>query len=385
MSHTHSTMNQRDIAAENIFQNSDAFLNHCSQSSLHCHQALDALAARLRHRDSRPGARVFLQELMDQHMHRLERHEAPERKFMEFRKLNVEFGRHRSTLRLLQLPSTFLPEAWSFTFLEGLAKSGIETFEDKCIVELGCGIGWIALTLALLGRPRTVYGLDINPKAVVCSRINKHINLTNGHAAGDCDRHHIPGLDGVRFFRSDLLNCFMGTPSRFDVIVGCIPQMLAPSTIIPHEPSKEQDDQLLFALSNYYRRQGLPEDRYGLGLVARALDHAQTLLAPQGQLILNIGARPGQKAIDGVFHARGYATEILFRRRIPQAHDTDIDSLVNIEKGTGHRFEFFHDLTTADPISAKEASAMIDDGREVYHDLLVYRARRLSKGPARQR
>lgn len=55
-----------------------------------------------------------------------------------------------------------------------------------------------------------------------------------------------------------------------------------------------------------------------------------------------------------------------------QAGDTDISALVEIEKNSPHRFEFFMGLTGDQPICARTAWAYGKAGGRISHALSVY-------------
>lgn len=55
-----------------------------------------------------------------------------------------------------------------------------------------------------------------------------------------------------------------------------------------------------------------------------------------------------------------------------QAADTDISALVEIEKNSRHRFEFFMGLVGDQPICARTAWAYIKSGGPISHSLSVY-------------
>jgi methionine S-methyltransferase len=55
-----------------------------------------------------------------------------------------------------------------------------------------------------------------------------------------------------------------------------------------------------------------------------------------------------------------------------QAADTDISALVEIEKNSRHRFEFFMDLVGDQPICARTAWAYMKSGGRISHALSVY-------------
>jgi hypothetical protein len=58
-----------------------------------------------------------------------------------------------------------------------------------------------------------------------------------------------------------------------------------------------------------------------------------------------------------------------------QAADTDILALVEIEKNSTHRFEFFMGLVCEEPISARTAYRYAKAGGEIAHGLSVYECR----------
>jgi len=82
-----------------------------------------------------------------------------------YHKLLLGF-QQRKKLTMMEIPSIFIPEDWSFTFYEGLNRHPDSIFRDKTVAELGCGNGWISIALAEKWCPSKVYGLDINPRAV---------------------------------------------------------------------------------------------------------------------------------------------------------------------------------------------------------------------------
>lgn len=55
-----------------------------------------------------------------------------------------------------------------------------------------------------------------------------------------------------------------------------------------------------------------------------------------------------------------------------QAADTDLSDLVEIEKNSPHRFEFFVDLGGDQPVSARTACAYMKSGGRVSHALSMY-------------
>jgi hypothetical protein len=62
----------------------------------------------------------------------------------------------RKKLTMMEIPSIFIPEDWSFTFYEGLNRLQDSIFRDKTVAELGCGNGWISIALAEKWSPSKV-------------------------------------------------------------------------------------------------------------------------------------------------------------------------------------------------------------------------------------
>ncbi|MFT6443538.1 MAG: methionine S-methyltransferase [Salibacteraceae bacterium] len=276
-------------------------------------------------------------------------------------------------LVLLQFPSTFSPEEWSYTFFEGLSRYDYSEFNDKNLVEVGCGNGWITLALARKYNPNFIYGLDINPKAIVASKINLFINSIDENGNLILDKKGKSLLDKVSFHESDLLGYFKGQISVFDSIVGCIPQVLSPSSELVNDIlSDNHNDEYLHSLSNYCEKQGYIEDQFGLGLIARSVEESIDLLKTNGKLILNLGGRPGEKVLKRLFERRGMNVEKIWERRVIQAGDTEVTPLVEIENNSPHRFEFFIGMNSNEPISAKTAQTYFQNGGEISHALSVY-------------
>ena len=78
------------------------------------------------------------------------------------------FREERQTLTLLELPSIFTPEDWSFTFFEGINRLPDSVFRDRDLAELGCGNGWISIAIAEKWSPRKVETLTVWV-SIICS------------------------------------------------------------------------------------------------------------------------------------------------------------------------------------------------------------------------
>lgn len=282
-------------------------------------------------------------------------------------------------IRLLLTKAVFSPEFWGRTFAEGLLKAK-EQFRGRKVLEVGTGSGWISILLLLFTHVKEVVGLDLNPVAVTMARLNTWLNGTNSDGT---DRLSLAGEPIVQAFRvevSDLLQTPLARGEFFDHVVGCIPQVLHPKPVVPLqdidgniEGYSEKD---LYDLSNYCFEQGILEDRFGLPLIASALEQSQLLLNAGGKVTLVLGGRPGRQAIESMFERRGFDARLVWMRRIQQADDTDLASLVELEKSYGIRFHFFmsRESDADESVSAKTAVKLLSNGRPIYHDLLVYEA-----------
>ncbi|KAG4145695.1 hypothetical protein ERO13_D05G109900v2 [Gossypium hirsutum] len=279
----------------------------------------------------------------------------------------------RKKLTMMVIPSIFVPEDWSFTFYEGLNRHPDSIFKDKIVAELGCGNGWISIAIAEKWLPEKVYGLDINPRAVKVSWINLYMNAFDekGQPIYDVEKKTL--LDRVEFHESDLLSYCRERDIQLERIVGCIPQILNPN---PEAMSKliteNASEEFLHALSNYCALQGFVEDQFGLGLIARAVEEGIAVIKPTGIMIFNMGGRPGQGVCKRLFERRGFRVTRLWQTKVLQAGDTDISALVEIEKNSPHRFEFFMGLSGDEPICARTAWAYGKAGGRISHGLSVY-------------
>jgi methionine S-methyltransferase len=118
--------------------------------------------------------------------------------------------------------------------------------------------------------------------------------------------------------------------------------------------------------------QGFVEDQFGLGLIARAVEEGISVIKPAGIMIFNMGGRPGQGVCRRLFERRGVRVTQMWQTKILQAADTDISALVEIERSSPHRFEFFMGLSGDQPICARTAWAYGKAGGRISHALSVY-------------
>lgn len=287
----------------------------------------------------------------------------------------IETSSVREYLDLIIVPSVFDPEDWGMTFLEGLLRRPAGS--ALRVAELGTGTGWISLALLLATDAAQIVGYDLNPVAVQVSRLNALLNSYDALGRPRLGPEGSRGLLHERFqsAQSDLLKAALEQGESFDLIVGCIPQVLAPNPDLdPHRALREHDDSGLYDLSNYFVLQGVYEDQFGLGLLASALDQSVRALRPGGRVILNIAGRPGTAVIEAMFTRRGFLPQVIWRRRVRQAADTDIGVLASLEARTGNPFAFYMDRASREPIGAATAHALLQAGRPVWHDVRVYEA-----------
>jgi methionine S-methyltransferase len=353
------------------------FLSACEASSAQAYEALKWILDQFEGKETRKRAREFMTELGVHLGTELRSVNCVEKYHFSIDKLAIDGSdESESTLLLLQLPSIFSPEEWSFTFYEGLARYPITEFQNKTVTELGCGNGWISIALARKCSPARIIGLDINPKAIVCAKINLYLNALNSHGELRYDSDGRTLLDRVEFYTSDLLQYCREKSITLDRVIGCIPQVLSPEPNVAFRivPENSSDD-FLYSLSNYCEKQGYIEDQFGLGLIARAVEEAVELIKSGGKIILNLGGRPGTAVLHRLFQRRGLKIEPIWKTKVFQAGDTDICELVEIEKNSPHRFEFYMGVTSDEPISARTAHVYSEKGGEIAHSLTVYEAR----------
>ncbi|KAF6139621.1 hypothetical protein GIB67_033625 [Kingdonia uniflora] len=349
----------------------EAFLNECKQSGDLAYSAFKSVLEKLEDPSTRVDARIFLSNLQK----RFQTKQSLDQCFdhFHFRIHDVLLSdQKRQKLTMIEIPSIFIPEDWSFTFFEGLNRHPDSIFKDKSVAELGCGNGWISIALADKWSPLKVYGLDINPRAVKIAWINLYMNALddNGNLIYDEDNKTL--LDRVEFHESDLLSYCRDNNIQLERIVGCIPQILNPN---PEAMSKmiteNASEEFLHSLSNYCALQGFVEDQFGLGLIARAVEEGISVIKPMGIMIFNIGGRPGQGVCKRLFERRGFQVTKPWQTKVIQAADTDISALVEIEKNSPHRFEFFMGLVGDQPLCARTAWAYGKAGGRISHALSV--------------
>ncbi len=117
--------------------NRNAFLNSCKKSSAQTFENLKELLKYLDYLPTRIKARCALSELYQYFLNLESGHDAISNYHFPIDKLITDGNELSSnTLLLLQLPSIFTPEDWSFTFYEGLARYPNSEFHHRTLAEL---------------------------------------------------------------------------------------------------------------------------------------------------------------------------------------------------------------------------------------------------------
>ena len=111
-----------------------------------------------------------------------------------------------------------------------------------------------------------------------------------------------------------------------------------------------------------------PFNSVGMGLIEALLTRLKTV-APQAEVVLNLGCRIGKATLVQVLRSYGYRTEELASRIVRQHAGTDISffaALENAMRGTGYehdvRCEFYADPGGRTRLSARQAKSLLDAG-----------------------
>ncbi|KAM7474490.1 hypothetical protein LguiB_021733 [Lonicera macranthoides] len=353
------------MAVKGLCGSVDEFLKKCQQSGDAAYSTFRSLLERLEDQSTRAEARVFFSHLQKRFDTKESIDKCLQTYHFQIEDVYLEQSegyQKRNKLTMMVIPSIFMPEDWSFTFYEGLNRHPDSIFKDRTVGELGCGNGWISIAVAEKWLPSKVYGLDINPRAIKISWINLYLNALDekGQLIYDAEKKTL--LDRVEFHESDLLAYCIDNRIELERIVGCIPQILNPNPdAMSKMISENASEEFLHSLSNYCALQGFVEDQFGLGLIARAVEEGIAVIKPMGIMIFNMGGRPGQGVCKRLFERHGLL-----------AADTDISALVEIEKNSRHRFEFFMGLVGDQPICARTAWAYGKAGGRISHAISVY-------------
>lgn len=256
----------------------------------------------------------------------------------------------------------FKPDQWTRAFLGGVNIFGSRGgFTGKKVVELGTGCGINLIVVKNLFNPEYIYGSDIHPDVYKNAQANILLNLEAEKRNGI---EIIPGGHN--------LGSWMSNDFKADVIFGCLPQVIAPKKIAEEDFVGTNNE----SSSHYYIPEIYPLAResahlWGLALNEHALQKLKQNLNAKGQIVLNLGGRPGKERLLDMFVSCGYEPEILHEEFIEQHIGTSIETLVEQEMTfePNKTFEFFDQYKNQ--ISAKTAQEIRVAGGRIFHKIYV--------------
>ena len=166
-------------------------------------------------------------------------------------------------------PAVFIPRPET----EGLVEEAIRRVGDRAarIADVGCGSGCVAISIASSLPNSRVYAIDISPAALAVARDNATRNGVSSR---------------IDFLAGDLLQPLLSQtdPPVLDVVVSNPPYV--PEVDLAGLQPEVRD---------FEPRVALTAGPDGLDVVRRLLPQAETLLAPEGLLMLEIGMGMEQK------------------------------------------------------------------------------------------
>lgn len=250
---------------------------------------------------------------------------------------------------------SFLPDQWTRAFLKGLA--AFDGFDGKKVLELGVGTGINPAYILEMRNPSVLYAADIDGRCTEVSVKNVAHNVSPEKAA---KYHPIRGDQNLASFVTEV--------GFADVVYGCLPQVVKAADMNLHEGN---------TVGHYYDPALYPSELHhlGLGLNEFALRQLYPLMNVGGTVILNLSGRPGlgQGLEELLFRKNGYEPRVLHEEVIQQHVMTSVATLGEVEKRTGHTFEFFTSASGAPEtqVSAAVAEARRLAGQPVYHKIYV--------------
>jgi hypothetical protein len=138
------------------------------------------------------------------------------------------------------------------------------------------------------------------------------------------------------------------TAPAVDVVFGCLPQV------------PEEKDFSEAGMSHYYHPQLYPDSKlnsFGLGLNEALLSRARSVLSEKGEVVLNLGGRPGLPRLEAMFRAKGFAPRVVYEEVVPQHRGTSLFAFAKAEEAGEDNFEFFSDPEGRNRINGREAAA----------------------------
>ncbi|GAB2885058.1 hypothetical protein GCM10027180_14320 [Microbulbifer echini] len=242
---------------------------------------------------------------------------------------------------------------WVEVFQKGLKQID---FNDKCIYEVGVGIGTNLFFLLDNFHPHSIYFSDIDAR--LTHRAYKNLSFTHSEKLPICKPIH-GDIDLIETKLSDNEN------HSLDYIIACIPQVF----------NDKIDKQPPDFNAHFYRKHSLKKSPYhklGLDLNYSLLKLAKKK-SPKAEVILNLNCRFGVTPLLQLFIDSGYMPNLLYQARVKQCMTTGLDFFVEAEK-QGLNCEFYNNPHARTPISAHEAEKSIKYG-PIYHSVAVIRGK----------
>lgn len=249
---------------------------------------------------------------------------------------------------------------WTLALAEAIVRE-VEAGEldGKKILEMGCGSGINIAGICALGHffrnPPSLLALDITSESIrLCEK------MAQTHK-----------FEGIKFYQSNLLQDVSVEDIRgTEVVLACLPQVLWDFEANDGQPPEPRQ------MADYYvppANDIRPEDAYGLGLLARALDQIRDKI-DGASVLFNIAGRQGDH-VEKLFIDHGFPqmTKVV-DRIIPNDPGTSLISFAKWEQESGETCRFYGDPEGQEVISATEAEERRVEGEEVHHDLFVMKA-----------
>ena len=254
-------------------------------------------------------------------------------------------------------PWAFKPDMWTLVFLRGLSRHAEENrdWDGLHVWELGVGTGINLKVLSSLTKAARYYFSDYDCRCV---------SLALKNLAADTEQlkrfHPLPGS-------WDLLNPPTRSnlePPKVNILYGCLPQVTRHADLSVGDRRAHYYDPALYKEAKL--------NSLGLGLNEALLRRAKNVLPKKGQVILNLGGRPGLPKLRSLFTEAGFEPRVLWQETISQHMGTSLATLASLEEHAHHKeFEFFKDPDCTKPIGAIDAEKRRLRGHSVFHKIYV--------------